>query len=106
KVCRSTVEEVTEERSCWKVECEEICVPRVVLPWSEGGTGLTIFNWLTHRGKQYGPCCESCSARGRLNDACECRKCSLTSRCGDVRCVQMLKTEDYEVKTCKCNWDV
>jgi hypothetical protein len=91
KVCRATVEQVTEERSCWKIGCEEICVPRVVCPWSAGGSGLTILDIF----KKSHTCSSSCRVG-----------CGLPQRCGDIRCVRVLESVDYEVTKCKCKWDV
>lgn len=117
KVCCSTVEEVTEERSCWKIECEEICVPRIVCPWGEGGSGLTLFNCFKNRGGSKagcGDCCSSCGdtcgtgccGNGCGNGDCCGGGCCITPRCGDVRCVRDLASEDYEVTKCKCKWDI
>lgn len=103
KVCISTVEEVTEERSCWKIECEEICVPRVVCPWAEGGSGLTMFNFLKKKKRHggCGDCCDTCC------DSCCCSSgCCMKPRCGDVRCVRVLSSEDYECTKCQCKWDI
>lgn len=33
--CKLEVEQVDEEKYCWKVECETICIPRVVFPWQK-----------------------------------------------------------------------
>lgn len=33
--CELKVEQVDEEKYCWKVECETICIPRVVFPWQK-----------------------------------------------------------------------
>lgn len=111
KVCMSKVEEVTEERSCWKIECEEICVPRVVCPWGEGGSGLTLFNCFKKHHGCGGNCGDACCA-----DACGCghgclkgcngMNCCMTPRCGDVRCVRVLDSEDYECTGCECVWDI
>ncbi len=93
-VCCSSVEEVTEKESCWKVKCEKICVPKVVCPWAEGGSGLTLFRCLQKKPGR--GCCDSCG-----ND-CGCLK----PRCGEVRCVQTLDSEDYEVTRCKYQWEI
>lgn len=111
KVCCATVEEVTEERSCWKIECDEICVPRVVCPWGDGGSGLTLFNCLKKRcgnNAGCGDCCESCGdVCGGASGCCGGGNgCCLKPRCGDVRCVRDLASEDYEVTKCKCNWEI
>ena len=33
--CKLKVEDDKEKKSCYKVECEEICIPRVVFPWQK-----------------------------------------------------------------------
>ena len=43
-VCQLNVDEGTEEKSCWQVECEEICVPRVVFPWQKSCCDPTVNN--------------------------------------------------------------
>ena len=103
KVCMSKVEEVTEEKSCWKIECEEICVPRVVGPWAEGGSGLTLFNFLKKKGHAAGcgDCCDTCCGSDCCTDGC-CQQ----PRCGDVRCVRTLASESYECTKCQCKWDI
>lgn len=102
KVCRATVEPVTEEESCWVVECEEICVPRVVCPWSEGGSGLTLFNCFKNKSSNH--CGEACSCGSECSGSCGC--CRIAPRYGDVRCVRVLNSHDYEVTKYKCNWDL
>ncbi|HJQ78537.1 MAG TPA: hypothetical protein VJ828_01210 [Lacipirellulaceae bacterium] len=104
-VCCPTVEEATEEKSCWKVKCEKVCIPAVRLPWEPGGSKLTLFSWLRH------------SAKGHCGSACTCAEdcdgcvSSATAgccapNCGPVRCVSVLESESYEVKTCRCKWEI
>ena len=105
EVCCPTVEEVTEERSCWKVTCEKVCVPAIRLPWEPGGSKLTLFSWLRpHKCNchcsQHGEYVEGCDACARLR-AVEC-----APKCGPVRCVSVLESETYEVKVCRCKWDI
>lgn len=33
--CKLDVEAIEEGRSCWDVECEQICIPNVVFPWQK-----------------------------------------------------------------------
>lgn len=33
--CELKVEDGKEEKHCWKIECTEICVPKVVFPWQK-----------------------------------------------------------------------
>ncbi len=34
--CTLEIEKVSESNTCYEVECEAICVPRVKLPWKDG----------------------------------------------------------------------
>ncbi len=34
-LCKLEVEQVKEERVCYDVECEAVCLPRVKLPWED-----------------------------------------------------------------------
>jgi hypothetical protein len=100
------VEEVTEEKSCWKVKCEKVCIPAVRLPWEAGGSKLTLFSWLNkHRAKcrcgSPATCGEECNQCARAATAGCC-----APKCGPVRCVSVLESESYEVKTCRCKWEI
>lgn len=101
KCCVATVEKEKIEKHCWKLEPKEICVPKVVLPWQEGGSGLTIFNCLKKCSKSNCcgeiDCCDSCSG-----DSC----CCMKPRCGKVITVCDLKKEKYEVEECVCKWSI
>jgi hypothetical protein len=98
EVCCHTRIEEKEEKSCWNVSCEKVCVPAIRCPWEPGGSGLTIFNFL-HRKKptDCGDCCDTC---GCCQGYCDCGKC------GAVRCIRVLEKEKYEVTTCKCKWEI
>ncbi len=48
--CVATVEKEKVEKHCWCTETKKICVPKVVCPWSKGGSGLTLFSFLKKRG--------------------------------------------------------
>jgi hypothetical protein len=104
-VCCPTVEEVTEEKSCWKVKCEQVCIPAVRLPWEPGGSKLTLFSWLRHSA--------NCHCGGPATCGEECDGCASAAtagccapKCGPVRCVAVLESESYEVKTCRCKWEI
>ncbi|HEY3392144.1 MAG TPA: hypothetical protein VGK58_05530 [Lacipirellulaceae bacterium] len=105
-VCCPTTEEVTEEKSCWKVSCEKVCVPAIRLPWEPGGSKLTLFSWLNrHRAK-----CQ-CGSLATCGEECdECAGAATAGccapKCGPVRCVSVLESESYEVKTCRCKWEI
>jgi hypothetical protein len=105
-VCCATVEEVTEEKSCWNVKCEKVCIPAVRWPWEPGGSKLTLFSWLNkHRAKCH------CGSQATCGDQCDCCVGAATAgccapKCGPVRCVSVLESESYEVKTCRCKWEI
>jgi hypothetical protein len=97
EVCVPTIEKVTEERSCWNVTCEKVCIPAVRMPWEAGGSRLTLFSWLRS------PCCgTACLTCGCANGGCTC----CLPACGQVRCVNVLGSEDYEVTKCQCKWEI
>ena len=35
KTCKLKVDEDEVSKHCWKVECKEICIPNIVLPWQK-----------------------------------------------------------------------
>lgn len=73
--CIATMEKVTVKKTCFEVECEQICIPtvRIPWPWLAGGHG---------KGK---------------GDRCE-------QRCGKVRNVRVLTKRQYEETVCECKW--
>jgi hypothetical protein len=103
-VCCATVEEATEEKSCWNVKCEKVCIPAVRLPWEPGGSKLTLFSWLNKRAK-----CQ-CGSPATCGEQCD--QCAGASegwcapKCGPVRSIRVLESESYEVKTCRCKWEI
>lgn len=109
-VCVATVEKEKVEKHCWKVECEKICVPKVVCPWGEGGSGLTLFSWMKKKScnsKCGDACCsDACCdcGKGCCNGGCDC--CCVKPRCGKVKCVRDIKKEKYECEECVCKWEV
>lgn len=72
KVCVTFVSPATETRSCWDVECEEVCIPAVRCPWHACPTAD----------------CDICSA-------------APLPRYGKVRRVRKLKPVEYECDTCR-----
>jgi hypothetical protein len=111
EACCPTMEKVTEERSCWNVHCEKVCVPAIRLPWEPGGSGLTLFNCLHKylKGKGCGAvCCQCGTAPNCCDPCCACETCCQcpAPRCGCVRCVNVLEKETYEVTKCQCKWEI
>ena len=74
--CVLEIEEDKEEKHCYKVECEEICIPEVRFPWHMLGR----------------------------KKCCGMAKCSGPPRCARVKTIRVLKKEEYECKKCKCKW--
>ena len=47
RYCQLTVVPTTVEKSCWEIECEEICIPAIRFPWEKNcepkcGTVITV----------------------------------------------------------------
>ena len=77
-----------EEKSCFNVECEEICIPRVVFPWQK---------WMAkHRGASS---CDSCGGKG-------CSTCSTVNNGAWVKTVRRLKKDSYTCPKCKYEWSL
>lgn len=89
KVCRLEAKSQTVKKQCYKVECKEICIPKIKFCWpwqrdskSSCASGCTDGN------------CNSCSS------------CSDTARCGKVKTVKVLIKVDYECKKCGYEWKI
>jgi hypothetical protein len=102
----ATVEKEKVEKHCWCTETKKICVPKVVCPWSKGGSGLTLFSFLKNRGGCCGDayCSDACGCcnNGCCGNGCGCMK----PRCGKVICVRDLKKKTYECEKCVCKWEI
>jgi hypothetical protein len=130
EVCCPTVYPETEERSCWNVKCKKVCVPAIRFPWEGGCHHNRLLDCLCRLccgccgcavcgdSKMAANCCDGCSpplvlpecGDGCCSDCgcrgcCECCSCC-QSRCGYVRCVNVLEENKYEVTRCKCKWEV
>lgn len=107
-VCTCKPEMTTEEKHCWCVECEEICVPRVRCPWEPGGSPLTCFNWLRKKCETgCGDCCDSCGdCCDSVGAGCCCDSSCCTKPCGKVKCVRDLKKKTYEVDVCEWKYEI
>lgn len=111
--CVATVEKVKVEKHCWCTETKKVCVPKVVCPWGEGGSGLTIFNFL-RKSKNCGDACcgdaccgDACCDSGCCDGGCCGAGCGcLKPRCGKVICVKDLVKKKYECEECVCKWEV
>lgn len=78
--CFLKVEPSTKEKSCFKVEAKQICIPRVRFPWQPKDK------------------CKGC-------DGCDRGGCC-TNHCGRVKTVLVLKKHKYECPACKYTWEV
>jgi hypothetical protein len=104
EVCYPRVKEVKEDKTCWNVKEEKVCIPAVTFPWEPGGAKLSLFP--CSRGHQH---VEMCHGSRRCCDACrkfpDCCTCA-PMKCGTVRYVRVLEQEEYEVSRCTCEWEV
>ena len=93
--CKLDAEEVEVEKSCFEVECETICVPKVVFPW-QTGKGFCFGLFAGKKGA-----CDSC-------DACDGHGCSDCTACVNngavLRKVKVLKTKKYKCPACEYTW--
>ena len=78
--CYLKVEQSTKEKSCFKVEAKQICIPRVRFPWQTKDK------------------CNRC-------DACDSGQCCST-QCGRVKTILVLKKHKYECPACKYSWEI
>jgi len=84
-VCCPEVKMKKFDKHCWKVECEQICVPRVKCP---------LFSCFQKKD-----CGDHCD-RGNLFGRC------FSGLCADVKTVRKLKKETYECEKCVVEWSV
>ena len=75
--CYLKVEKTTKEKSCFKVETKQICIPKVRFPWQPKVD------------------CDSCDSAGNC-----------ATRCGRVKTILVLKKHKYECPDCKYTWEV
>lgn len=97
--CELDVEEVKESKHCWKIECEEICVPRIVFPWQNRHGGCCKTGNCAGTGDCSGECCgRGCGGSGA-------GKCCKTAHNGArVKTVRKLKKHSYECPACEYSW--
>ncbi len=104
--CVGKAEMVDVEKHCWKIECDEICVPAVRFPWERGGNKLTLFTLFKSK-RCHNPGCKASSCDGGCSAAptCGCAGSGCAScvppRCGFVKSVRDLKKETYTTKACE-----
>ena len=88
--CKLDAEVVDVKKKGFVVECEPICVPRVVWPWQ---LGKRMFGCLGCGTKD--TCCDSCDGGG----------CSACVHNGaKVKMTKVLGTESYECPACEYSW--
>lgn len=78
--CYLKVEQSTKEKSCFKVEAKQICIPRVRFPWQTKDK------------------CNRC-------DGCDSGGCC-TTQYGRVKTILVLKKHKYECPACKYTWEI
>ena len=82
--CEVTKEEGKVKKHCYEVECKQICIPKVRIPWHLLGQAFSN-----------GSKCDT--------GDCDAGDCS-QKPCGEVRTIRVLKKKEYECKVCKCKW--
>ncbi|TWU36654.1 hypothetical protein Q31b_49360 [Novipirellula aureliae] len=97
--CKLEAKQVEVEKKCYEVECETICVPRVVFPWQTGD--CRWFPW-SKKKSQVNPC-DAC-------DACDGGGCKVCTNCvhngAEVRTIKVLKSKSYKCPECEYSWSV
>ena len=88
--CELDAEVVDVKKKGFVVECEPICVPRVVWPWQ---LGKRMFGCLGCCTKDDG--CDSCGGGG-------CTACVHNG--ARVKMIKVLGTESYECPACEYSW--
>lgn len=97
--CKLEAKEVEVEKKCYEIECETICVPRVVFPWQTGDCHW--FPW--GKKKSHLAPCDSCHACGGGG----CKACTNCVHNGaKVRSIKLLKTKSYKCPECEYSWSV
>jgi len=107
--CVGKAEMVDVDKHCWKVECNEICVPAVRFPWERGGNKLTLctlFKFRCDKGCDNPGCATSCCDGGCTSGpTCGCagNGCAtcLPPKCGFVKSIRDLKKETYTTQACE-----
>jgi hypothetical protein len=98
--CNLKVDCVNEEKECFEIECEQICVPRVVFPWQKRRA--------QRNGSACGSCTSSCDACAKSRDSSGngCGACSCVNNGARVKTVKKLKKKSYKCPTCEYEWEL
>ena len=87
--CQLDAEMGEEEKKCFEVETEVICIPRVVFPWQ---VGKRCFPFC---GKKHRTACDACDGYG----------CSACVHNGaKTRKIKILKSRKYKCPKCEYTW--
>ena len=86
------MEKTDAKKHCWTVECKQICIPRIVLPWQKRHSLPCMGNG----------CCDTCTGGGCCDDGC--RTVCLSHNGARVRTVRVLKKHSYTCPQCKYTW--
>ena len=88
--CRLDAEMGEEEKKCFEVETEVVCIPRVVFPWQVGKRCFPFCGKKKHHGS-----CDQCDGVG----------CSACVHNGaKTRKVKILKSRKYKCPKCEYTW--
>lgn len=105
--CKLDVSEGEEEKTCFEVETEQICIPRFVFPWQNARSAKSSCGC---RGKDCSSGCASsctgCTQPGKCSKGSS-GKCGPVNHNGAcVRTIHKLKKSSYECPKCKYKWSV
>jgi hypothetical protein len=102
--CEMAVTKDKVEKSCWKVECKTICIPRITFPWQScGGCKGSACD-----GKCDNSHCVQKDGHGGLcgqHGQCPDATCHLPTKCGRTKNVRVLVKDKYECSVCKYKWE-
>lgn len=108
KVCLVEVKEKKVKKHCYKVECKEICIPKITFcwPWQKNKAGCGGCGGAECAGCTAGCADGSCTDPGCRDGNCGAGRSGGAARCGKVKTVRVLKKVDYECKKCGYEWKI
>lgn len=106
KVCNAECEWVKEKKTCWKVECDDVCIPPVAVP-SIGQIFKSAIGLRRTVGElpRRPVAKEGCTSCGEVcNGSCD----SMSYHCkgGRIRTIRKLKSHSEEYERLVVKWDV
>ena len=107
KTCKLKIDEEEVSKHCWKVECEEICIPNFVWPWQQSCCNPAINNGSCVRTvkvlKKHSYKCPACSYSWSPEECGDC--CDGCSAGGCDGCASGCDNGDWSSADPAQNWD-